>query len=621
MRFLARTDADYVIDLAKRFPFSFPQIEAMVRNGSARAGASRCYSSGPGTNDRWRDRMISHALSRHPNFVSDLAALIVRTDIKPELLEGALNLAGEIGDPKLCDGLAARWTSGDGKTLTSGWLWASLRCCPPINHPLASELCDIWAQMPVKERRGENKHDSNPRWDIAGHSLPWGFKRKPEPASIAFLFARSRRDRRLEHILTSILKKVDSPDAILYMAEIGGRVFRRVAKSGGFSIFSSDLSREWSPDQNGHKLSEASRSALKQIWRIKRRNSFDRKAAFLIWKQTPSTQELAELFGLEGDPVLADDALRSRLRAGDQSALPLLKQRIWNTERGQYWWYDARRVGLAGLQEDIERFLAERRVNPPSEGKSTDGDHIVSKLLMDERNDFAVNSIIAHWDHLQTSPVFVQAALFLATPETVSLAHAAIAKSATPEKLLEYIDSHWGVKEYGRPGVTEIAQLQALEPLLDAISKMKHGDLDIMHFFEAANELGALDWRIKHLDPLIAKVDRGNIPRAKQAIFNSLDGEVERNVGRDRRWFHIDLWFERREKELWPRASLIEIVGEWACLRDSEPAAALLCETLLCFGERPDLHWLDQLSAQLQELCADEIANCLYGVKRRSLSG
>lgn len=620
MRFLARTDADFVIELAKRFPFSFPQIEAMVRNGSARAGAAHCASSDPGTNDGWRDRMIGHALSRHPNFIPDLSALICSADITPKLLEGALNLAGEIGDPKLCDALAARWASGDGKTLTSGWLWASLRCCPPIDHPLARELCDIWAKMPTKERRGDNKFDSNPRWDIAGYSLPWGFKRKPEPASMAFMIARSRKDRRLEHALTSILKKVDSPDAVLYIAEICGRISRRAAKSGGFSIFGSDLSREWSPNENGQTLSEASRAALEPIWRNKRRNRFDRKTAFLIWKQTPTTEELAELSTLEADPVLADDALHRRLRAGDQSALPLLKQRIWNSERGQYWWFDARRVGLGGLQDDVMRFLNERRANPPSAGTSSDGDYIVSELLMDQRNDFASSMIMAHWDHLQSSPVFVQAALFLARPETVSLAHIAISESDEPGKLLEHIDSHWGVKTYGRPGISEIAQLQTLEPILSEISLLQHGDLYISHFFEAANGLGALDWRKEHLDPLIAKADRGSCPHKKQALFTSLDREVEVNAGRESRWFHIDHWFERREEELWSRASLIEIVVEWACRRDSEPAAALLCETLLCFGERNDLRSLDQLSAGLKGVCADKIANCIYGVKRRSLS-
>lgn len=620
MRFLARTDADFVIDLAKKFPFSFPQTEAMVRNGCARAAAVRCASSDPGTNDRWRDRMIEHALSMHPNFVSDLADLICSPDIDPKLLEGALNLAGEIGDPKLASALAKRWASTHSNTLTSGWLWAGLRCCPPIDHPFAGELCDLWGEMPTKERRGENKHDDNPRWDIAGYSLTWGFKRKPEPASIAFMIARSRKDRRLTHVLTSILKHVDLPDAVLYIAETSGRISRRAQKAGGYNFLASDVEREWSPDMNGQALSEQSRSALAQVWRNKRRNRFDRKAAFLIWKQTPTSDELAELSALEADPVLADDALRRRLQEGDQSAVPLLKHRIWNTERGYYWWYQARRVGLGELQDDVTRFLDERRANPPVDASSSEGDHIVAELLMDARSDFAANAIVAHWDHLQFSPVFVQAALFLARPETVSLAHTAIAESDEPGKLLEHFDSHWGVRTYGRPGISEIAQLKTLEPILDEISRLPHGELYISSFFDAANELGALEWRKRHLDRLIAKSERAHLPHEKRAIFASLDHEVELHVRQDRRWLSINHWFEWREKESWSRNALIEMIGEWAHIRDSEHAAILLCETLLRFGERNDLQWLDQLSAARRDTCAGKITDCIYGVRRRSLS-
>lgn len=620
MRFLARTDADFVIDLAKRFPCSFPQTEAMVRNGCARSAAIRCASSDPGTNDRWRDRMIEHAVSMHPSFISDLADLICSPDIEPKLLEGALNLAGEIGDPKLASALAKRWASTQSKTLTSGWLWAGLRCCPPIDHPLAAELCDLWAKMPTKERHGESNHDNNPRWDIAGYSLTWGFKRKPEPASIAFMIVRSRKDRRLTHVLTFILQHIDLSDAVLYIAETAGRILRRLDRSGGFNFFVSDLGRKWSPDENGQALSERSRSVLAQVWRNKRRNRFDRKAAFLIWKQTPTSEELAELSALEADPVLADDALRRRLQEGDQSALPLLKHRLWNTEHGYYWLYHARRVGLGGLQEDIMRFLDERRANPPVDASSSEGDHIVAELLMDSRSDFAVNAIVANWDHLQFSPVFVQAALFLARPETVFLAHTAIADSDEPGKLLEHFDSHWGVRTYGRPGISEIAQLETLEPILDKVSRLPHGDLYISSFFDAANELGALEWRKRHLDRLIAKSERAHLPHEKKAIFASLDREVELHVSQDRRWLSINHWFEWREKESWSRDALIEIIGEWAHIRDSEHAAALLCETLLRFGERSDLQWLDQLSAARRDACADKITDCIYGVRRRSLS-
>lgn len=615
MRYLARADDAFVADLAKRFPVSFPQLEALVRNGDARAGASLCASSEPGVNNPWRDRMIEHALSRHANFVPDLAELICKGELSPKLLEGALNLAGEIGDSALCDALATRWARSYEKSLSTGWLWAALRCCPPIGHPLADTLCDLWAELPTKVKRGKDKHDRNPRWDIAGYSLPWAFRRRPEPSAITFLLARARQDRRLAHVLGSILCKVDSPDAVLYSVKLAAEIYRRTEKNGGINLFANHLKDTWSPEWRGRALSAYSRSAIEQIWRNRRINRFERKTAFLIWCQTPTRNELASLAALEADPVLADVALRTRLAKGDQSAVSLLKQRIWNSEHGNYWWYDARRVGLVGLHEDVRLYLDRRRINPPDTSTVTDADSILAELLMDARDEFAVQTIIANWNQLQTSPLFVQAALYLATPETVALAGSAITSCEEPEKMLKYIDSRWGIKTNGRVGVTDLAQLRALEPYYAHLDEMP-----LISFFEVANELGELSWREKHIDPLIAKSERGYCTSDKQHLFASLDSEVSNYFKFDRSWFAIDHWFERREEELWKRRELLAIIGEWACVRASEPAVGLLCETLLNFGERPDLALLDSLPPALRVSCFDRITNCVYGVQQRSLS-
>jgi len=393
------------------------------------------------------------------------------------------------------------------------------------------------------------------------------------------------------------------------------QIYRRVEKSGGINLFANDLKDTWNPEWRGRALSAPSRSAIERIWRNRRINRSERRTAFLIWCQTPTRDELVSLAALEADPVLADVALRTRLAKGDQSAVSLLKQRIWNSERGTYWWYDARGVGLNGLHDDVLRYLDWRRIKQPNTGTVTDADSIIAELLMDERDEFAVKTIIANWDQLHISPLFVQAALYLATPETVALAGAAITNSEEPEKMLQYIDMRWGIRTNGRVGVTDHAQLRALEPYYAHMDEMR-----LISFFEASNELGELSWREKHIDPLIAKSQRGYCTADKQHLFASLDREVSNYLTSDLSWFAIDRWFERREEELWERRELLSTIAEWACIRASEHAVALLCETLLNFGERPDLALFDSLPQELQVSCSDRIANCVYGVQQRSLS-
>lgn len=407
-------------------------------------------------------------------------------------------------------------------------------------------------------------------------------------------------------------------EAVLYSIKRCARIDQRAEKKNRINLFAHSLQRSWSPEQLGRVLSEQSRAAVEQIWRNHRRNRFERKAAFRVWCQTPTRDELSALSTLECDPVLANAALSVRLASADQSAVPLLQQRIWHSESGQYWWSHARQVGLLSLRDDVQRYFVERGTDLSIPERDSNTDLVVAELLMDANDDFAAQILVEQWEHVKTTPSFVQAALYLATPKTIALAQAAITDCKTPEIMLKHIDMRWGISMGGRAGVTDLRQLQALEPYYVQMSKMNHSLID--SFFDAANKLGARRWRQQHLDCLIVEVSHHNCTSDKQTLFASLDREVTTFLKHNRRRFGIDHWFKRRQEELWERGALIAIIGEWTCTRASQAAVNLLCETLLYFGERRDLTLFDSLDSSLAKSCADVIANCIYDVQRRSLS-
>ena len=617
LRYLLRTDGNFVAKLVKPFSPGFWTLEALARNGIAGAAAALCRSSDPGMRDISRDRIIEHALTRHPRFVDDVAALLLKPEVTGSDLEGVLNLVGELGDSKLCEALAGRWKVSGGAALSTGWLWAVLRCCPPVGHPLADEVSRAWAALPSKVRHKE-KRDDNPRWDIAGYSLPWGFTRKPDPASIAYLIDLPKRHRGLAHIVHTIISHVDTPDAVVWSVKASAAIDRRIEGKGSINLARNDLERRWSPEQHGSALSPASRAKLVVLWRNRRVNRFVRKTAFRIWCLTPTAAELAELPTLEADPVLADDALRTRLAFGDQGAVRLLSGRLRAAERGWVWWYQARAVGLGALKSEVSCFFAERRRHPP-EILDNYGDHIVAELLMDSRSDFATAIIVENWDQLHSSPVFVQAALFLATPETVALARAAVSASENPGHLLEHITRRWGIRVTGRAGVTDLDQLRALEPFLAVIGEGQFGEMHLGDLFRAANQIGALGWRTLHLGPMLTSSRFGRDLSDRDALYASLDREVQVTMEYKRAWFGVDHWFKAREEELWDRDALLSRVADWAGARASEPAVRLLCESLVQFGERRDLALFERIPAALRKACATPIANCTYDVRRRSL--
>lgn len=613
LRYLARIDDPRVLDVARHFPASFLRREALMRNGDVQSGAALCETVYPGLNYPTRDRLIEHVLARHPDFVGDLSRLLAAEDLPPRLLEGALNLAGEVGDAALCDVIAGRWRRSPRRPkLTSGWIWASIVCGSKIDHPIADEVCDAWANLPDKVKSADGKRDRNPRWDVAGHSLQWGFARKADDKLVEFIAAKMNSDERLAHILSHLISHIDVPEAIGHVVERGAKLSRRAARRNGISFFSSDILRTWDPEQHGRRMSEASRQRAREIWSSPRSGKYRRQIAFRIWAQTASARDIADLASLEDDKVLAELALRARLKSGDASAVPLLSDRIWNSERGHYWWWDTRNLPPASLHDDIRRYMATRRTDPEPIEKS-EADYMVSKRLMDARDAFAIEMLVDNWDHLRLVPSYVQAALYIATPETIAMAHRQIEIADDPARYLKHMASHWGIKEYGRPGVMTFEQLVGIERYLPWMDQV-----ELYHYFDAANALGALEWRRKHVDPLLTEGDRWGCPGIEDAVFASLDARIACETDRSGK-LPIDHWFKQREEELWDRGTLIAMVGRWAADRGSRRASEIILEVLTFFGERPHLDLIADIPTARRKTLAAPIENCEYAVRWRSI--
>lgn len=607
MRHLARVDAPFVRGMAEAFPASFPELEALLRNGSATAGASYCRTFDLVTNYPWRDRLVAHAVERHPQMVAELGALITDGQTTAKGLEGALNLAGEIGDSALAEPVAVRWRTTEGaRSLDSSWLWAALRCCTAPRHPVLEEIAAAWASLPEKSER--NGRDENPRWELAGHELPWALARRPDPHAIAWLIDLAKMQPGLESVIGHTLAHVDSVDAIVHTIHSHARAAERAGSDGNSYRLALAYERHWRPDRHGRTMSAAGRDAAAAIWRDEHQGPHHRRAAFLLWSQTPTREEVSGLAALEADPVLADDALKTRLAAGDQSATPLLRERLRFAEWPLQWWYHARGVGLDGLRAEIAELMQRRQTNPDEVANE---DHVVAQMLMDRRDEYARAVIRDNWHHLRSCDDYLHAALFLADAELAGLAHAELRSSGDAAQRLKYLGHHWGIKTYDRPGVTDFAQLRTVTPWIPAI-----GEMDRMSLFEVANSLGETQWRKQNVDALLP-TGRGCCAGTETALFASLDEEAGRSRAHGPDLHH---WFERRQEEHWSRGQLLPVVARWAADRDTALGWLTLVSAIEEFGERADLRHLDELLSEVDADLLAAAANARYAVRWRSLT-
>jgi len=611
---LAQTDGPYVRQLIEQFEDThWGKIEAGLRNGDVRAGARLCYSSEPSGRHDIRDRLINHAVMKHPEFVRELAELIECPSITDDGLAGALNLAGEIGDPSLLPAIDTAWQRDPTtERINYCWIWAALRCFDGTHRELLDSLCSVWASLPEDD---PEKEHSRPRWDLTGYSIPWALARKPNEFAIHYLLEKAEACPDLNWSITSILEKVDQPEAVIFIAQKMASIDHKIEGTDSFNVFANTGHAIWDAKDHGRRMSEASRIALSQIWQDQEQDKWLRVRAFGLWNQTLYNDELADLDGFDDDEALAEAVLRTRLQKGDKTAIPLLRKRLTSEEEWrERWWFNVRRVGLDELTDLVEETLSERRASKPKTPKDgdSDTDYILSELLMDRRNGYAEQVLLSHWDHLSASKRFVQAALYIATPELVERAHKVIKASDDPGIWFEHLSMHWGFKTVGRPGIVDQRQLEAIKPYIPTMDRMS-----VSAIFDSCNKLGLHVWRKEFVDPTYFNFERVEDVGSPEALASSLD----RLIGRDNEPDpFLDFWLRDRQGEGHDATVLLELIADWAAAKGKEKHLRLLCTAMRLIGSRSNLPLLDKSGLPNSPRAKAMRSNCRYAVMRRTLN-
>jgi len=315
------------------------------------------------------------------------------------------------------------------------------------------------------------------------------------------------------------------------------------------------------------------------------------------------------LRSVEVSDFLADSVLWQRLKRKDHTAVPafLLKLR-GDTKNRSYWWQLAHAVWCDELKGALEEELSARRASASREwGITTDTDHQISQLIMALRPAQAEALLLEHWDHLQFSNEFLQAALYVATPPLLGHVEQAIKICPNPGIMFKHIHFQYGIRTKGRTGITHRSQFEALGPYLDYME-----DSTIYTFWEQCNEHGWFDLRRKFFDHRLGN-KYGKAYVDDNQIISSLDRLVE---GKNIHW--IDYWIEEYLKSGFSAADVITIIGKWLAAQKTFAALRLAAMAVVHIGRRHDLQILAvpiEPKGAADVLCADTA----FAVKRRSL--
>lgn len=606
---LAETDSHLVPSIVKKFPNrTFTSQLARLRNGDTGGGIELCVTSGPGTNDPWRDVQIEHAKLRHgAKLIRDLDYFLRRKELNSLERIGTLRLAGHIGDPSLAHAIEVCWNIDDEKlNYLAEYLWAFGQCCGNEPARFLGPVCDAWATLPDES---EEQGDPSSRDNLAAHELRFAFSRWPPHTAIDYFVQRATQDD-LKWPITFMLHSIDHPKALAFVAQELAAIRRRLEGTESFSLFPHTAAQEWQRAQEwGHPMSDESRELLLRLWIDDENDKFLRTGAFLLWAATRREEDLDILRTVQMPDDFVDSLLYQRLIRGDRQAIPAMIAKL-RVNGDEDWWECGRYLWTPELTEELDRFLGDRSKQAKRIWlEFCIADRITSELIIRLPIEDAERLLLKHWNHLRFSSYFVQAALYVATESLLEVASAAIEDCPRPAGLMMFLSWGFGLKVKGHPGLNRESQVLALAPYLDLLD-----DMSIFGLWEECNNRGWFSTRKKLLDSRLQ-------PRFAQRIWNrdcaieELDSMIEKE-----RQHWVGHWIDRYLKTDVSWGEVLATLMAWLDARQSLEALEVVASAVARRGVREDLNLLRNYEVMEENGVKELILDTEFAVQRRTFS-
>jgi hypothetical protein len=604
---LAEIDSTVTLQIASRFQQSGWSLDfAKFRNGDLLRGAAVCYDLDPHSNAPYRDALIQHVIDREPALIEKLGVQLTDPELPFKLRIGTLYLAGFIANPNLSNAIATCWLMfGNTPDYLPAFIWAACQCSDEHPEHLLDPIFEYWASLPERDEKDDSKPHRNLIYD---RGIQWGFARLVPKATLQYLIAKAELEE-LRWPITMLIEHVDHPDSIAFIAQERARIARQIEGTGRFSPWLSIGSA--SLDKRNCTLSAISRERLRQIWEAEDADAHLRERAFELWAINAKQDEIPYLLNPLPIEKLRDRTLQLRVRLGDLSAIPEFRQKIRSAKHPSYWWQFARDFWCAELLEQLDEELTCRgeSIDPTWDKSDYDSDWITSDLIMKISSSDAEELLVKHWPHLQYDDNFVQAALFVATPRSLTLAENSIKECPTPNEFFKYLDHRWAIGGSEQRDRLTIDRLNAIEPYLDLL-----GDSTIHSLWEACNVHAFHEWRRTHLDHRLTLQWSGRCGIDDLALFAELDQLATED---SRRW--PDFWLNQFDERGDPPDRALNIVRKWLAARRTLPALQIAAKCIALRGRRSDLEILDIAEAPAGTE-ADEIRqDARFAVFRRSI--
>ncbi|EKN46724.1 MULTISPECIES: hypothetical protein [Pseudomonas syringae group] len=608
-RVLSETTSPYVRRLVSQFQEDdhpwYPLFSAAFRNGALNAGLSLLAMYDIGITIPGKQNLLALVKSMYgPGLISAVDNLLRRPDLNHFLnagnRTGALRLAGYLGDSSLAQSIRVCWGQDEGghDDLRS-YLFAAARCCGDEVVATLGPVCDAWEALP------EDLHSTvgQPVELLAADHVAWEFRDYSPDDAIRYFVDRANTSEILRRPITYMLRTVDHPDALEHLVRYAAEsefISRRFLKS--------DWERH--ARKSGRIMSSKSKERLLSICSDEKEKDDIRVQAFSFWQLTLDDLDLEHVCRIPVGSLLYESALWARVKLEDYSVVPEILQRI--PENPEHWLQVSRYIWSGYFTDALDPILDQ--VAEDSKANSN-LEYVVAETFRHVEPSRLVAMLSCRWEKLKNSPLMVQKAMLLGTPESADLVSKALATSPHPRALLKYFVSGATVSLNGKKELSESLQLQQLIPYLDYFP-----DDELMALWHECTERGWLDFRTRYLDYRVKKIpDNTEYFLDESVSTDSLDRALVRNPGEIVNLYH---WLER-PRELSAnheakRAKIFASTMEWLTRHDEEYALAIVSDIISREGTRKEFYFFEK-SVEQRVGSLSYVNSCRFDVFNRSL--
>jgi len=584
---LQETEGEDPRALAEQLPERAPQQLVRLHHGDASAALPilSIHEFLPAATYKAFEKAVEHARSHHRVEMIDGTKVLLEAD---ETALHGLQLAGYLALPELGGSILECWErSSKEYEITIAALWAAARCCDTDTAAVVKPIFNRY--LTLAEKRADTV------------DLRLAFKLPPSPSASAAMVKRATaggKDARW-HTLW-VLQRIDHPDLFrMYVEDAEER------PSIANGIFVTDA----------HPSSE-SREMLRTLWQDPAMTVNRRNAALRVWAATATPADIPALRDFADDPVLGKTITRIRTRLGDRSAAPALAH-LGMTDAGSLVW--AHRIWSPELRATVEMHL--KAFGEPEPKHDQNDPHHIARVLRHIPVAEAEDMLEAHWEGLRTSPLFIQSAIVISTPRTLTLAKEAVDSLPADQYAFRHMSDRfglWHTEDHDYRGavpetVLTTRHLAALAELAPAMRRKEIEDV-----LSAAERRGWFSWLAMNLESWITHLSEEE-RTSLQSRYHPSDNDLRAELFE---WLAMSYlahsWVRAlMERGIEPRR-IVNVAVSAADEKKSNEAWEWLITVLAHVGTRADLTRIEPLlpADDILQAAFDDIA---FGIRRRTL--